>query len=163
MATLPNPCLCGGTYIVDPPPPGTSGCGENCICLCDIVVDVADWPNITQTGTLNLATYKDLHDLGSCGIDQKYWRLISYDPIFFETVSISLAGIITWKARITARGVGQLIFRMDCGNFAATATFTTGTTNPCLTTVCPEGFECDPSDGDCVAETSPHITTTESC
>ncbi len=163
MAAIQNPCLCGGTYIVDPPPGVTAGCGDDCICLCDVIVATEDWPNVTQEGSINLDTYLDLHDLSTCGSNTKYWRLVGFDSTFFEYVNVSLQGIITWKVRVTSRGVGQAVFRMDCGQFAATATFTTGRLNPCDTTVCPTGFVCDPSDGDCIAQTSPNITTTEQC
>ena len=149
MASFLNPCLCPSSTDT-PTTPSTSGCGITCICLCDVTVDSADYPDICNSATINLETYIDTHDVTLCNTDQKYWSIQEYDTTFFETLSVDLlTGDITWKVFKTQSGVGQAIIKFSCGQYAGFLTFTAGANNPCDTVVCPEGQVCNPCDGTC--------------
>jgi hypothetical protein len=143
--TTNNPCLCVQSNPENPS--SGSSCGEDCICICDIIVDEEDYPNICEFGTVDAYDYG--HDVSACGGDEKYWSLVDYDSDFYESFSVSLAGEITWKVKETSTGVGQAVLKFNCGPYGAYAVFFAGAINPCTTIICPEGQICNPCTAGC--------------
>lgn len=140
-----NPCLCPSTTTVI-----TSGCGDTCLCLCHVIVDEADYVTECNTGTLDLTTYKaDNHDFTVCDTNPISWSLVDSDDAFFETISITTAGVITWKPLAGGPAIGNALFKVTCGMFSEIATFSVGKMDMCVGVVCGVDEVCDSCTGLC--------------
>lgn len=151
-----NPCLCPGS---PDNPVDELTCGEDCICLCDILIPEESKPNLCSEGTLDLETGG--HTLTACGESTHYWELVEYDTDFFVSISLSLEGVLTF--RTDTPGLSIITVKFTCGQFSGFTTVTVGGINPCVGIVCAEGQVCDKCSGLCIDAPEPNVSFTEVC
>lgn len=151
-----NPCLCPGTTTN---PPISSGCGEDCICLCDILIAEEDKPDLCNEGTIDLENGG--HTLTACGESTHYWELVEYDESFFVSISLTLAGELSF--RTDTPGLSIVTVKFTCGGYSGYTTVTVGGVNPCVGVVCPSGQICNKCSGECIDIPEPNVSFQEVC
>jgi hypothetical protein len=156
MASFLNPCLCPGQTSSPNP---TLSCGEECICLCDILIAGEDKPDLCDEGSINLE--EGGHTLTACGESTHYWELHEYNQSFFVSISLTLAGVLTF--RTDTPGLSIVTVKFTCGDYSGYTTVTVGGVNPCVGVVCPQGQVCNKCTGGCIDTPEPNVSFVEVC
>ena len=143
-----NPCSCVAQTVSVSPchKPST-----NCVLAANYTIRCAD--SVQPGGTGQVDVSEDSVTTICGGVT---WAIVSYDSSFFDSVTISAAGVVefTISATATPASYGEIVYRVDCTDktYGALGTVQVCARNLCLQVTCPSGQVCDPLTGLCEDE-----------
>lgn len=151
------PCQCTPSSVVTPTCPT-----GNCLKVPNITIDPLT--SVLPCGGTFSVDFGTLSDLSFCttGI---VWTVISYDNTIFTGVSINAAGVLTGTTTAEAANhvseFFEIVVKAMCVDtiLSVQRTLKIPIKNACLTTVCVEGFHCNPCTGGCIANVPDLILT----